>query len=225
MSSTNRGTRGGDGYDDFASPRWVVHRLLEKCELPGGLWYEPCAGAGNIITAVNQVRSDVTWTASEIQEKYRESLRAKTETLTMGDVRLVLARTGGPRNATVIPSNPPFAIAEEILRMLLRYLPNAIPVFLQRAGWFESTRSDLFRELKPSVFALPERPSFRDSISIDPKTGKMKKSSSDSASYFWWCFDGKGRFDILDSTPDGVRAAEVKERREAERALVIKAAS
>lgn len=215
MSSTNRGTRGGDGHDDFPSPRWTIHRLLEKCELPGGLWYEPCAGQGNIIRAVNEKRSDVEWYASEIQSKYTESLsRFTLRGLTIGDARLAIRTLARSKKQPVVTvTNPPFAIAEELLRFIHELLPNTIPVFLQRAGWFESTRADLFRKLKPSAYALPERPSFRDSVSLDPKTGKTKKTSSDSASYFWYVFDGKGRFRVLNSTPDEVRRMEVKERR------------
>lgn len=221
MSSTNRGAE-RDPLDDYPSPRWTVHRLLDRLpwlvDLPG-LWYEPCAGAGNIIRAVcewcaNNGKKRPSWIANELNPKYLPALHALTiiELVTNEDA---CELNVGPGLAVGI-SNPAFLPSAEILIRLLTGAPGALPILLQRIGWGGGPRAELFRHLKPSVYQLPQRPSFKDVVSVDPKTGKLKKSSQDSTEYAWWVFDGKGDFAILDDTPDEVRAAEKAERRAAE---------
>ena len=51
-----------------------MHRLLEKLALPGGNWFEPGAGEGNLIKAVN--RNDINWTALELREECKPFLEA-----------------------------------------------------------------------------------------------------------------------------------------------------
>lgn len=211
MSSTRKGKRHGGDLDDFPTPRWCVHRFLERYrQLPSGLWVEPCAGAGNIIQAVNEVQ-DVVWHANELNQEYEEALRARgCAVVTIGDVRTYTP----PRDAKVIITNPPFCIAEDVLyRCML--VPGALVVLLQRLNWCAGPRSELFRQYNPSVYVLPQRPSFRDVVTIDEKTGKKRTSSTDSIEYAWFVFDGQGRFEVLDDTPEEVRAAEKKERRDA----------
>lgn len=224
MSSTNRGAE-RDPLDDYPSPRWTVHRLLDRLpwliDLPG-LWYEPCAGAGNIIRAVCEWcewnrKPYPRWLANELNAKYLPALRALQA---LSIVELVTNEDAtelnvGPGLAVGI-SNPAFVPSAEILIRLLTGAPGALPILLQRIGWGGGPRAELFRHLKPSLYQLPQRPSFKDVVSIDPKTGKERKSSQDSTEYAWWVFDGKGIFEILDDTPDEVRAAEKAERRAAE---------
>ena len=57
-------------FEYLPTPSFVVDRLIEEVELPGGIWLEPSAGNGNIIKAVNAKRKDVVWHACEIQDKF-----------------------------------------------------------------------------------------------------------------------------------------------------------
>ena len=76
MSSTKRGGQRSPA-DNYPTPPWCVYRFLEKGpELPGGLWYEPCAGDGSIIRSVNDRRSDVNWAATEIRPEACKLLRS-----------------------------------------------------------------------------------------------------------------------------------------------------
>lgn len=227
MSSTNRGAE-RDPLDDYPSPRWTVHRLLEAGVLPmGGLWVEPCAGAGSIIKAVDgwcenkiahhQLPEGMpSWIANELNPKYTEALRwlPGVRMVTCEDAQGLVVGPG----ARVVITNPPFVVAGEILIRMLTGAPKALVVFLQRIGWGGGPRAELFRHLRPSLYQLPQRPSFKDVVTLDPKTGKARTSSQDSTEYAWWAFDGLGRFEILGDTPDEVRAAEKAERRAAERA-------
>jgi hypothetical protein len=66
MSSTKRG-RQRNAADNYPTPAWTVDRLFESLPLPGGAWLEPSAGEGAIISAVNDLRSDVRWCAVELR--------------------------------------------------------------------------------------------------------------------------------------------------------------
>lgn len=198
MSSTDAITRGGQGLDDFPSPRWTVHRLLEAIILPGDVWVEPCAGAGSIIRAVNEVRQDVRWIANEINSSYLPALQsiANMQVVASEDAR-TLDIGNGP---TVIITNPPFVHALEILQQCLK-VKSATSIFLERLNWCAGPRRELFRALSPSTYVLPDRPSFTDN-------GK-----TDSIEYAWFVFDGRGQFRVLNDTPKEVRTAEKLERR------------
>lgn len=198
MSSTTPLIRGGNGRDDFPSPRWPVHRLLEAYQLPGGVWLEPCAGEGSIIKAVNEFRSDVIWLANEINPGCESSLLAipNMHAVAVSDARQLTLACAPP---AVIITNPPFMYAEEILERCLSI--KSLTIFLKRIDWCTGPRAEIYRQLSPSLYALPNRPSFTD----DGKT--------DSSDYAWHVFDGLGKFKVLKNTPAEVRRAEKEERR------------
>lgn len=216
MSSTKRGSQ-RENNDFYESPAWTVHRLLEKCKLPGGLWLEPCAGKGAIIKAVNVARGDVRWFANEIDEAHVSALHdleGSVGDFRIGDARdICFVKNTFPK---VIITNPPFNVAEKILRHMLAL--GGIVVFLQRLNWCGGPRAELFEQLEPSVYVLPDRPSFKETtkIKVDKKTGKPRKvtTGQDSIEYAWWVFDGKGQFRMLANTPNEVRHAEKMARRE-----------
>ncbi len=219
MSSTNRGAD-RDPLDRYPTPRWCVHRLLEARALPGGLWVEPCAGAGSIVRAVDEVRDDVRWLCNEISRDYGTALQSACafdgipiDLITHEDAQDLVVGPG----AAVIITNPPFNVSAEILVQMLVSAPGALVVFLQRIGWGGGPRAELFRDLKPSMYQLPERPSFKDVVTVDPETGKRRTSSQDSTEYCWFVFDGLGCYAMLASTPDEVRAKEKAERRAVEK--------
>jgi hypothetical protein len=186
MSSTNRNATRREA-DFYASPAWTVHRLLEAYPLPGGIWFEPCAGEGDIVKAVNSKRQDVRWSLNELRKECAPSLNAlrSIEQVVIGD--LLQCPVYFLPKASVCISNFPFSISKEILVHLLRgefdYL-----ITLQRVNWCAGPRARLFRELKPSLYVLPDRPSF---------TG----GPTDSIEYGWWVFDGQSRLSILNNTP------------------------
>lgn len=212
MSSTNRGAV-KEALDFYATDSWIVHRFLEAYPLPSGLWLEPCAGDGAIIKAVNEKRSDVAWCAIELDPSHRTALQSidNVYTVLIQDARELLPIPG----PSVILSNPPFYCSTEILLRCLA-VPGALTVLLQKLNWCGGPRSKLFREIKPSIFMLPQRPGFVEKIKIvvDPETGKEKKvkSSQDSVEYGFWVFDGLGQFRVLEDTPIEIRSAQKKAR-------------
>jgi hypothetical protein len=120
------------------------------------------------------------------------------------------ARDLRPSGPLVNLTNPPFGPSLEILMALLRD-EWSLTIFLQRLNWAAGPRRDLFRAAKPSVYVLPDRPSFIDMY--DEKKPDVLKAQTDSIEYAWFVFDGLARFELLGDTPDVVRRAEIEEGR------------
>ena len=186
MSATNRGDRGGGEHDFFPTPAWCVHRLLEAVDLPlNANWLEPCVGGWSIVEAVADWRPlvDATlWTTVDIRPDADADITA--DFTWMGCPEL------GDRRFDVCCTNPPFGIAEEFVRGAMARCD--VVVMLLRLSWLASeTRADFLRENTPSVYVLPNRPSF---------TGDGK---TDAADYAWmvWGLDDVPRLEILKSTP------------------------
>lgn len=88
----------------------------------------------------------------------------------------------------VIITNPPFYLAEEIVRKALRCADHV--AMLLRLAFLESRRREAFHEEHPSnVYVLSRRPSF------------MANGMTDSAAYAWFKWPGEGRWEIL-RTPE-----------------------
>jgi hypothetical protein len=142
--------------ENYPTPPWVVERLLEACPLPGGTWFEPCAGSGSIIKAIT--RPDVRWNASEIREEPIAELRG-IETVKRVDHVNFLDTGYVPEHANVVLTNPPFSQAADFLTKSLRSADHV--VLLLRLSFLSSQgRYSLLKNNVPNVYVLPERPSF-----------------------------------------------------------------
>lgn len=170
MSSTNR--KGNNPkratLDYYPTPAWAIHRLLEVLPLPGGKWFEPCAGDGAIIKAVQEVRKDVTWTANEIQPEMKDKLE-KIQGVTSVTSEDFLKTSTGLSDYKVIITNPPFNLALECIQQSRRLHADYV-VFLLRLNFLASkSRAKFMSENTPDVYVLSQRPGFtsnggRDSI-------------------------------------------------------------
>lgn len=173
MSSTNRGaTR--EPSDFYPTPAWCVHRLLEAIEIPGTKWQDPCAGDGAIVRAVSYTGSPmvpVQWSTFEI----RPECEAKLVDL----VGLERHHTADwlRLNPTVEPdaiiTNPPYSLAMEFVQAAIDRCP--FVAMLLRLNFLGSeSRSQFLRDNPPSVYVLPNRPSF------------VKNGHTDSIEYAWF---------------------------------------
>jgi hypothetical protein len=172
-----------------------VHRLLERVELPAGRWLEPCAGRGAIVRAVNAVRHDVEWSAYEPR---KECLRALLDA-GVGDVRQQpLPRSIKGELFDVAFTNPPYSTAYATLEVLL--CSAHWVVALLRLNFIASEeRAPLMRAARPSVYVLPNRPSFDG-------------DGTDATDYAWFVFGPEkvGTVEVLDSTSLSVRRMEAR---------------
>lgn len=174
MSSTKRNKAGFERavFDYYPTPSWTVQRLLEKLNLPGGLWFEPCAGDGAIVRAVNEVRPDVVWNMNEIQEPMQAKLEALPhQTLTNLDYLKISTLPETPR---VIITNPPFTLAMDFVKKSLEFGADYV-VFLLRLNFLASrARSEFMSTNTPDVYVLSARPSF------------THNGQGDSVDYAWF---------------------------------------
>ena len=203
MSSTNRGGQRSEA-DNYPTPAWCVHRLLEdphaQQHLPAGRWLEPGAGDGAIVRAAREVRSDIEWTALE----YRAECRTDLIHAVGGGVVLIENYLIPPEGSKLVPGfavaagNPPYSLAEEFLARSLEVADTV--VLLLRVNYLASgKRNSFMRKHTPDVYILPNRPSFR---------GK----GTDSPEYAWLLWPKErdrstGAMRILDTTPKNVRTA------------------
>ncbi len=192
MSSTGRGQRGGGEDDFFVTPAWPVHRLLEAWQPI--LWaplLEPSAGNGAIIRAVNERMPDASWIAVEKRAEEAVTLASLADQVVITDFLHYLPPNAG-RISTII-GNPPFYLAIEFIERARDFYPEANLAFLLRLNFAASAgRARFMRETRPSIYVLPDRPSFTD-------------GSTDSIEYAWFVWDrnllNQGRFRVLATTP------------------------
>jgi len=196
MSSTGRGGK-RSAADYYPTPEWCVRRLLEVFDPPGSKWLEPCAGDGAIVRAAAELRPDVHWCAVELRDCARDCGTANVDWF----VADYLKCTSLTQRQDVAITNPPFSLAMDFWRKL-REEANTI-ILLQRLSWIApSVRSSVFRQDMPSVYVLPNRPSF------------VGGGTTDSTEYAWFVWSPEksttGFLSVLEETP-------LRERKKARR--------
>jgi hypothetical protein len=170
-----------------------VHRLLDRVSFPGTRWLEPCAGKGAIIRAVRDYPLTVTrWTAYERRAECVPALQG------LGEVEIIhgaFDQYDRRRVWDTAITNPPYSCALPILERLLHAAH--VVVALMRLNFIAGEeRAAFMRESRPSVYVLPNRPSFDG-------------QGTDATDYAWfvWGFEERGTLEVLDSTPAVVRTA------------------
>jgi len=140
-------------YDAYSTPAWCVHRLLEAVDLPSGRWLEPAVGEGAIVRAVNQARPDIQWTTCDIRPEV--GAQHTLDFVAFG----ALASIADEAPWDVVITNPPYSQAA--LFVAQAWQVGRIVVMLLRLGWLSSARrAAMLRSRMPSVYVLPDRPSF-----------------------------------------------------------------
>jgi hypothetical protein len=195
----------------FPTPSWAVDRLLDCLKPKTGMFFEPCAGEGHIVRAVDAWfkrnrpgEALPTWEHTDIREtRYAQPPSDMTQQQNFF--------TG--RSFDVILTNPPFSKAFDLFSVLWPLTQRSL-VFLLPMSWLGSSdRTNLLRSYTPSLFVLPERPVYRI------------HSSTDQETYAWYVWSrrpivlhvagaqqglplhGMGFVRILDATPAAVRRA------------------
>lgn len=229
MSAAGRNKPGRERipFDDYPTPAYCVYRLLDVLKeerairfepTPNGdatrrpRWLEPCAGQGNLITAVDlwHAARDLArpaWTAVDIQEKHRADLAPLAQLVEIGD----FAKPDGPplARATALPydvviTNPPYSLAEQVLTRALQF-GNVVVLLLRLPFLASAARQDLLARKMPNVYVLPDRP-------------KFAHDATDNADYGWMLWRAAssniaGRARRLALTPYETRCGGVSRRR------------
>lgn len=192
MSSTNRGGQRSEA-DNYPTPAWCVHRLLEACPLPSGRWLEPAAGEGAIIRAVNEHFATtwpdvvVEWSANDIRK-----VRPIVSKHTTGDFLEWPGTVNGPHEFAVCITNPPYSRAQEFIEQAM-YHADTVAMLLRLNYLGSEARAQFWRSWPPDVYVLPNRPAF-----VNGKT--------DSCEYAWFVWTSgarrsAGSLRVLATTP------------------------
>jgi len=174
---SSKGRREVEGDEFYPTDRKAILSLLESklVKLRGGVWIEPCAGTGRIVSTVNEFRSDVRWVICELNPDFDRDLSPlcrpnRDLILPYGD--FVHRKWTLPR-AEVLIMNPPFSLTFQFVLAGLERARHV--VCLQRQGWFGTKeRSPWLTKHCPDSLQLPWRLSFRP----DGRT--------DSCEYCWF---------------------------------------
>lgn len=209
VTATNRGTQ-RSANDFYPTPAWCVDRLLDAIgsDLPsdGACWLEPCAGDGAIATAVDRwfdlrstLDAGMDWLTADLHERPEREpskgiswilsdIEPRADGIERDDylwMRPSRARIG----IDVAITNPPYSLAWEFVEAMRGEA--SIVLALMRLNFAASERrAAWFRETQPSIFVLPNRPSF----------GKYGKTDAPEYAWFAWGLEDRGRVRWLDST-------------------------
>ena len=203
MSSTNRGGQRSEA-DNYPTPPWATHRLIESFLPVGKRWVEPAAGNGAIIKAINQTNPDIEWTAIELREEAGAELKAQPGIKNV-IVQDFLSLEVTPENHwDVAITNPPYSIAQLFIEKSLKHA-DCVIMLLRLNFMGADCRVDLWPRIGvPDVYVLPNRPDFSG-------------TGGDSCEYGWMVWHanqpGKlqkshGRLEVLDVTSKEIRKAQ-----------------
>lgn len=171
--------------DYYPTPAWCVHRLLEAVDLPAGVWLEPCVGDGAIVRAVGRTgRLGVQWRTYDIREDSVASTVMDFLSLEPNPLR---------SSADVCLTNPPYSLAMEFVQHAMKHAH--VTAMLLRLNFLGSEgRAQFFRAHPPSVYVLPNRPSF-----VGGRT--------DACEYAWfvWGLNATPEIRVLATTPKSER--------------------
>lgn len=182
---------------------------------------DPFAGNGAILATILDAYPFESVSGIELSDARAEACRKRGIPCITADT-LSVASHGVPQ---LVVTNPPYPIATEAVRAGIA-LAGGAPAFFLMPFSFRSPkkrRADLFREKRPNLHLLADRPSFCKSVTctnracswairISPldKAPKLcgecgsdtKTSSSDATEYAWFEFGpfAEGRMFDLDST-------------------------
>lgn len=141
MSATNRGAE-RHAHDFYATPAWCVHRLVERVGAMVGPVLDPCCGDGALLRAAGRDGFTV-----DIQARFEPDMVAN---YLDDNVHL--------HYPTCI-MNPPYKLAQEFIDKAARQC--SVVYALTRLNFLASAkRRDWLASLNPTVYVLPNRPSF-----------------------------------------------------------------
>lgn len=198
----------------YPTPGWPVCRLLECVDLiaHGTRWLELGAGQGDIIRAVNDVygarRPD--WTAVETRPECEAPLRALGAEVVIDDARKTVVGqiAMGPSGHDVAILNPDYDHAVAFIRAA-RFRARITAALLRLDYLGSAKRLASFRDDMPSVYVLPDRPTYVVKV-LWREGAKPTLSTSDNCESAWFVWDGdaqrkRGTLEVLESTPSEVR--------------------
>jgi len=146
--------------DFYVTPKETIEKLIQNYEIKPGMILEPCAGNGAICKELREIY-DGTIDAVEIRPGERETLTQYCDDVYIMDF-LDFANSHPGHYQTII-TNPPYSIAEEIIRHCFKIAgPETEIIMLLRLAFLESKKRKPFWREHPVTGLIPlsDRPSF-----------------------------------------------------------------
>lgn len=180
MSATNRGSIRKKS-DFYPTPEYTTKSLLDNHELKGNI-LEPSAGYGNISSVIKKYYPDNYLKQIEIFPYFIPFLKQ------YGDYEIVDYLKWKPKiKYNTIITNPPYSIAEKLLRHTFNIIDkNTEVIMLLRVGFLESKTRKPFWNKYPMInklYVLQNRPKFIN-------------GSSDATTYAWFIWDWSNKQEI-----------------------------
>jgi hypothetical protein len=165
--------------DFYPTPYNVTIALLDFLEIePGSLIWEPGAADGDMVFPMRACELEVF--ASDIRET--RFLEYDHNAMIFNFLSISAVRHPGEKLQWII-TNPPFALAEEFIRVALEICPN-VAMLVRSQYWHAATRLKFFQDNKPSyVLPLTWRPAFEEA----------ERGKSPLMDVTWMVWNGKNR--------------------------------
>lgn len=155
-----------DVNDWYVEPAWCVQALANRVEFSGGI-HDPCCGSGTIPGVLNGSGSDL------IDRGYGFTVRDYLQDLTPYDN---------------IVTNPPYALAQEIIEHALKHTTNRVAALVQTKFLASQKRHKLFsRRETERVIMFSRRPSMPPGLMLE-KHGEGIRGGG-SIDYCWVVWD------------------------------------
>ena len=151
-----------DVNDWYVEPAWCVQALASRVEFSGGI-HDPCCGSGTIPDVLSGSGADL------IDRGYNFTVRDYLEDLTPYDN---------------IVTNPPYALAQEIIEHALKHTVNRVAALVQTKFLASQKRHNLFsRRETERVIMFSRRPSMPPGLMLE-KHGEGIRGGG-SIDYCW----------------------------------------
>ena len=158
MSATNRGGQRKES-DFYETPVAVIRDLLQNNHLEGDYKciLEPCCGSGNMVLALRETYKDAVIMASDL----RDIRQIPYASVTYGNSDF-LTEPNLSSPVDLVFTNPPYTVAEKIIRRSFQLYPDAVVVMLLRLDFQGSQdRYEFWRNYPVNeLYPLACRPSF-----------------------------------------------------------------
>lgn len=167
-------------HDWYVEPRWCVEQLADAIDFAGYTIWDPCAGGGTIPDTLGD--RGLSTLASDIVERrpdFLDGIHDATEPCAPLWLR--------PGVRLSVVTNPPFKLAEPIVRRMLALADHRVCILQQLSFLASAARHRLFTEFPPSdVLILSRRPSMPPGAMISEMGAKAFKGGTTDFCWIVW---------------------------------------
>lgn len=173
--------RAADDY--YVEPRWCVELLADAMPLVEGSYvWDPCCGSGTIVETFADRIGRYQVVATDLVDRGYRDFR---ETWDATDESVPASVTPGMRINVV--TNPPFRLAEQIVRRMLFVADYRVAIIQQLSFLASAARHRLFTEFPPSdVLILSKRPSMPPGALIAEMGDRAFKGGTADFAWIIW---------------------------------------